>query len=508
MNLARRFAAQLRANPIRTLGLAAIVSTEKALVLATKAAMAFAAVGAGALVAFGTKAILVASETEQLRVAFEVLLGTADKAARRMADLQHFANVTPFELTEVANASRSLEVLTRGALSGVKGLTLIGDVASAVLRPFDEIAVTIGRLYDAIRSGSAAGQELARLQELGAITGPGRKKIESLEAAGLTVDAWKLAEKELMRFSGMMEKQSRTWKGVWSTFRDSIFAAFRAVGEPLIEALKPFMTEFTEKVFALGPTLKSFATILANFIKGGLDLLLEFFNNPGKTIKKWGNYLLDVLKTVMMKLGGFFVQGILAMAPALGTMLGIAPAPAPPSKPDIGLESDETGSAFAMARPPRTAKFEKEAEHGLNAFGRRIFSKFASSIPVEEPYSAHIKTHNHFTKGAYGLNTASNSSSFRPDGGIGHFAGPLAQGARRTTSLLGWRERREVDMARRAGIMAHNDGRRPAGDTLVRRGDRARMLELQREKLREKMGLDKTNDILAQIQKRFDELTR
>ncbi len=85
--------------------------------------------------------------------------------------------------------------------------------------------------------------------------------------------------------------------------------------------------------------------------------------------------------------------------------------------------------------------------------------------------------------------------------------GTLSQSAVRTTPLLNFRERREADMKRRASI-AGQIGRRAPGDTLIRRGDRKRMQEVQREKMREKTGVEQTNSILSVIQKRFDELTK
>jgi hypothetical protein len=71
---------------------------------------------------------------ETLETAFIPLLGSADAAQKRIADLSKFAAETPFELPEVAKASRTLETLTQGALATSEGLRLVGDVAFESVR--------------------------------------------------------------------------------------------------------------------------------------------------------------------------------------------------------------------------------------------------------------------------------------------------------------------------------------------------------------------------------------
>lgn len=83
----------------------------------------------GAAAAF-KKSIDEAAKMEGFQVGFKVLLGSAEAAADRMKELAKFAADTPFELPEVAQASRTLQTLTQGALATGAGLTLVGDVAS------------------------------------------------------------------------------------------------------------------------------------------------------------------------------------------------------------------------------------------------------------------------------------------------------------------------------------------------------------------------------------------
>lgn len=203
------------------------------------------------------KAINEAASMEGFETTFEVLLGSADKAQARMEQLSKFAASTPFELPEVAQASRTLETLTNGALSTGDGLRLVGDVASGTQQPFGEISNTIGKLYSGLQNGRPVGEVMSRLVELGAITDDAAARIGEMQGQGMKGDAvWQVAAASMGKFSGEMDKQSNTWNGKMSTLQDSVNGIFRAFGTPLIDALKPMLTAATEMAESLAPMAK------------------------------------------------------------------------------------------------------------------------------------------------------------------------------------------------------------------------------------------------------------
>lgn len=55
-----------------------------------------------------------------------------------MKELYKFTASSPFDLSDVAEANRILEALTKGALSGARGMKLIGDSAAATGVPMAE----------------------------------------------------------------------------------------------------------------------------------------------------------------------------------------------------------------------------------------------------------------------------------------------------------------------------------------------------------------------------------
>ena len=221
----------------------------------------------GSLANSFTSAIDSAAKMETLETAFIPLLGSVQAAQDRIAELAKFAAETPFELPEIAAASKTLETLTRGALSTSEGLRLVGDVASATNAPFNEIATTVGRLYDGLQSGRPVGEVMQRLQELGAVSGDTRAQIEALSKEGKNTEAWLVAEEALNRFSGSMKVQSGTWSGLLSTLRDGIDQSLAKFGRPIIDSLKPYLKGIIATVDLVAQKAVDFGTAFAeNFI--------------------------------------------------------------------------------------------------------------------------------------------------------------------------------------------------------------------------------------------------
>jgi hypothetical protein len=251
------------------LGKLAKLGAKVALITATGAL----ALGGG-LTALAAKSIGKAADMETLETAFAPLLGGIAKSRERIAELSRFAATTPFEMPEVADASRVLETLTKGALSTGRGLTLVGDVASATKQPFDEIAVSVGRLYDGLDSGRPVGEALMRLQELGVVAGDTRSEIETLQAEGKRgAEVWAVAEKAMSRFSGSMERQSGTWNGKMSTLSDTISMTMAQFGKPIMDSLKPYLDGLTSKIEGM----QSLATTAGQKIAGAFDVALAAY---------------------------------------------------------------------------------------------------------------------------------------------------------------------------------------------------------------------------------------
>lgn len=198
---------------------------------------------AAAISAFNTASVG-AAQFEDFEASFDTLLGSAEAVQERLEFLEDFGAVTPFELPGVVKANKVMETFSKGVLSGVEGMRLLGDAAAFSEQPIEELSVHVGRLYEGLQTGRAVGESLARLQELALISGEARMEIERLQAeAKKGPEVWAVAEQALGKFSGEMDRRSRTWNGMMSNLKDGIDAAFRSFGQPINDALKPSLEE-------------------------------------------------------------------------------------------------------------------------------------------------------------------------------------------------------------------------------------------------------------------------
>lgn len=195
-----------------------------------------------ALVRVGSDASRVSATFEDIQVDLEVLLGSTEAAVKRIQELQKFSASTPFQMEEIARASKILQTLSGDALSTGEGLKLVGDVAAVTSEPINEIAVHMGRLYSGLQSGRAVGESTARLQELGALSAPARSEIERLQKSGEKgEEVWRIAAASFERYAGTTEKRSQTFNGLTSTLSDNWSLLLHVLGQPINSTLKPFI---------------------------------------------------------------------------------------------------------------------------------------------------------------------------------------------------------------------------------------------------------------------------
>ena len=207
-------------------------------------------VGAGVFLKLGKDAIMARAGLEDLELQFKPLLGSAEDAQKRIKELSQFASRTPFQLPEIAKASKVLETLTGGLLSTGKGLEMVGDSASVAGVSFDELAVHIGRAYSNLQANRGAGESLARLQELGLVSGETRNQIEELQKSARGQEAWKVLRGELDKTEGAMKGLSSTFTGKLSTLQDNFtnFMAVLAEESGTFDILKKGIDEVTESI--------------------------------------------------------------------------------------------------------------------------------------------------------------------------------------------------------------------------------------------------------------------
>lgn len=187
-------------------------------------------------------------QLEQMRVAFNVMLGDAKKGGAVLKDIFDFTETTPFQFDEVAQAGRTLLAMGGNAANLKDELKLVGDVAAGTGQSIVEIASIFGKIRAKQRLTAEEMMQLAErgvpiYEELEKITGQSGEAMNKLVETGkirfpILEQVFRNLTSEGGKFAGMMEMQSKTFLGMVSTLKDMGLAGFREATGRLFELLK------------------------------------------------------------------------------------------------------------------------------------------------------------------------------------------------------------------------------------------------------------------------------
>lgn len=207
------------------------------------------------------------------KTSWAVLLGGADAAQKKLDELAKFAAVTPFEFPEVTKAAQIMQTFGGDLLDTSQNLTLVGNIAAGVGQPFTEVATWTSRMYDAFQSGKPFGEAAQRLQEMGAMSGATRDKLEQMQATGATgAELWATFNSEMQRFNqngGMMAQMANTWNGRLGTLHDTLNGLAATAGKPIFDNLSTGLGHLVDMLSTDKAT--AFATAIGGKVGGAID---------------------------------------------------------------------------------------------------------------------------------------------------------------------------------------------------------------------------------------------
>jgi tape measure domain-containing protein len=228
-----------------------------------KVGIGAALAGGAAAMGVGVKAVTSAANFEQTKVAFTTLIGDAAKAEQTLAKLRTLGAETPFEFPELADAGRKLIAFGESADTVPETLRRIGDVSAGVQAPINEIAELYGkarvqgRLF-AEDVNQLTGRGIPIIGELAKQFGVNESQVRKLVESGQV--GFPQIEKAFInmtatggKFSGMMEAQSKTTSGLFSTLKDTVNEVFLALGQPINDAIRPLIAEAIGLITTLAP---------------------------------------------------------------------------------------------------------------------------------------------------------------------------------------------------------------------------------------------------------------
>lgn len=183
----------------------------------------------------------VRGQFQKLEVAFNTMLGSADKADALMAQLVRTAAITPFDLEGVAQGAKQLLAYGMEAENVNETLIRLGDIAAGLSMPLNDLVylygttMAQGRLYTQDLN-QFTGRGIPMIEELAKVFGVAESKVKDLVEAGKVgfPEVQKVIENltgEGSKFGGLMEEQSKTISGQISNIKDGIASMFNDMGK-------------------------------------------------------------------------------------------------------------------------------------------------------------------------------------------------------------------------------------------------------------------------------------
>ncbi len=212
-----------------------------------------ATLGGAAIAAAGAVGLSTAARMEQAEIGFTTMLGSGEKAKAFLGELSAFAAKTPFEFPELQTAASSLVSAGVEANRVIPIMTSLGNATSGMGTGSEGVKRATVALQQMNAAGKITGEDLNQLRDAGipvydllaAATGKSKEAVAELAQKG------KLGRKELEqlmgalesgkgleRFNGLMEAQSQSLTGLWSTLKDNFSQGMADAIQPLIPLIK------------------------------------------------------------------------------------------------------------------------------------------------------------------------------------------------------------------------------------------------------------------------------
>lgn len=253
-----------------------------------------------------------ASNLENVRISFNTMLGSAERADKHLRDLQQFALKTPFEFLELIRASQRMQALGFEAEQVVPILRDVGNAVAAAgggADRLDRVTLAISQMQS---KGKVATQELNQLAEAGIPawkileTQFGRSRAELVklvESGQIGSAAFLEAFQNFSRanFGDLMEKQSRTFTGALSNIKDALLQTASTAFEPLYKRISELTIRISGEITKGKPTLESAIRVLLEgagqaAAEGGVFLGQQIAQGIISGIKTFSFNPVDILK--------------------------------------------------------------------------------------------------------------------------------------------------------------------------------------------------------------------
>lgn len=184
---------------------------------------------------------------ETYATSFEVMTGSAEKAADVVDELKDIAASTPFEMPELAETTQLLMNYGFTADDALEKMTMLGDISQGSADKMNRIATAYGQMSSAGKVSLEDVKQMIEagfnpLQEISESTGESMESLyDRISAGTISVDeitaSMQRSTSEGGRYFQSMEKQSLTFSGQMSTLKDNVQGLLGNVTSGIFEKL-------------------------------------------------------------------------------------------------------------------------------------------------------------------------------------------------------------------------------------------------------------------------------
>jgi len=225
---------------------------------------------------------------EQAQIAFETMLGSADRAKNLLKDISTFAAKTPFEIQGLVDSSKRLLAFGFAAEEIIPTMESLGNISAGVGREkLPQLILALGQVRAATK---LRGQELRQfteagvplIEEIAKLRGVAEKEVADLVSKGeISFRDTEAALRNLTsgsgRFANLMVKQSKSLFGIISNLKDNFTLLAIEIGQALLPEAKKITEGILEWVDANKELIKGkvlfYTKELIKFMKGLLGIL-------------------------------------------------------------------------------------------------------------------------------------------------------------------------------------------------------------------------------------------
>lgn len=272
----------------------------------------------GAAAGYGLK---VAAQNEQAQISFTTLLGSAQKAGSFIKQLQAFAAKTPFDFPGLQQSASQLLAAGISSKKIIPIMTTLGNVTSGMGTGAEGVQRATVAIQQMNAAQKISAEDLNQLRDAGIpvydllskALGKSKTQVAALVQAGKlgkpALDKMMSAltsGKGLERFNGLMQKQSQSLVGMWSTVKDTF-------GQGLAKAIAPALPGIKSGLNTISNVSQQAFAKLPGMIDGVISKVKEFGKSDTwasilagfQSLGKIGGQAIGILGKGLPVIGGF-----------------------------------------------------------------------------------------------------------------------------------------------------------------------------------------------------------